>query len=165
MDWFRMALGFIFDTRLGVVARRARLTRAEVAALYLMLVDYAARALPRGTVAGFDVEEAGVALDIDPAKIAAAIRALREKELIGATGRVAEWHFLNRSSTSRVRAHRQRRKAAAGMADFDDSEAAATARRARLTEESRRARMMRDAQQQRQVKKPVKDAVSAAQEF
>lgn len=156
MDWFRMALGFVFDTRLGVVARRARLTRAEVTALYLMLVDYAARALPRGTVAGFDVEEAGVALDIDPAKIPAAIRALREKELIGATGRVAEWHFLNRSSTSRVRAHRQRRKAEAGMADFDDSETAAAARRAR---------MMRDAQQQRQIKKPVKDAVPAAQEF
>lgn len=110
MDWYRVYHGLPYDARLGVVARRAGLARAQVVALFLLLMDYASQAFPRGTLAGFDAEEAAIALEIPVSDIDAAMEAMRDKGLLDGKGAINDWQQQPRSSTQRVRAWRLKRK-------------------------------------------------------
>ncbi len=130
MDWYRVYQGLPYDARLGVVARRSGLTRAETLALYIFLFDTASRDAARGSVSQLDPEETGIALDIDAAKVAAGLEAMRDKGLVNGAGCLADWNLQVPPSTARVRAYRQRKK---DIVD-PDSPAEARARRARLSE-------------------------------
>lgn len=143
MDWYRVFHGLPYDARLAVTAHRAGLSRAEALALYITLFDHASQARPRGSLARFDTEEAGLALGLDACKIEAALEALREKGVITASGRIADWRRQDPPSTARVRAHRLRgegrqqrrermREKAQPRPEDSDSPAAVEARRLRL---------------------------------
>ena len=43
MDWYRIYHGLPDDPRLGVMAHRANMTRAEGLALFITLLDFASR--------------------------------------------------------------------------------------------------------------------------
>lgn len=136
MDWYRVYHGLPYDARLGVVARRAGLARAQVVALFLLLLDFASQAFPRGTLKGFDAEEAAIALEIPVADIDAALAAMREKGLLDGKGGINDWQQQPRNSTQRVRAYRMRRKNAGGR-DHSEHDNSSAARRARLMAEAR----------------------------
>ena len=128
MGWYRVYQGLPYDARLGVVARRSGLTRAETIALYIFLFDTASRGAAGGCVSKLDPEEAGIALDIDAAKVAAALGAMREKGLVNDAGCLADWDMQVPPSTLRVRAYRKRKLEQADP----DSPAEARDRRSRL---------------------------------
>lgn len=144
MDWYRIYHGLPDDPRLGVMAHRANMTRAEGLALFITLLDFASRACPRGSVAGFDAEGAAVALGIETEKVAAALEALKDRNMIDGGDMLADWQRQKQSSTTRVRRFRARRGEAAGKRlrrqglrgrenpDDPDDPAAAEARRLRL---------------------------------
>jgi hypothetical protein len=132
MDWYRVYQGLPYDAKLGVVARRSGLSKAETLALYICLFDAASRA-EGGSVKALDPEATGIALDIDPAKIETALAALAEKGLVDDAGCIAGWQRLKPCSTARVQAHRRRRRGRGGGKRADpDCPAEARRRRARL---------------------------------
>ena len=138
MGWYRVFQGLPFDVRIGVVAKRAEMTRAEALALFIALYDCASQASPPGSLSAFDAEEAGVALDIAPKKIEAALEALRDRGFINKENALAEWQKQTLPSTERVRRHRARRRAE-GLSKRPrvnpDTPAEAAARRERLQAE------------------------------
>jgi len=141
MDFYRLFHGLPYDARLAVIAKRSSLSRAEALALFIALHDYASQTLPRGSLAGFDAEQVALALDLDAAKVSAALEALTDKGIIGPDMAFTEWARQLSPSTERVRRHRARKRAAgqlvrkrppaAMMADADDP-AEAARRRQRL---------------------------------
>lgn len=112
MDWYRIYHGLPDDPRLGVMAHRAGMSRAEGLALFVTLLDFASRACPRGSVAGFDAEGAAVALGIETGKVEAALAALRDRGMIDGSDMLSDWQRQKQSSTARVRRFRARRREA-----------------------------------------------------
>ena len=110
MDWYKIYNGLPADPRLGVIAQRTGLTRAETLALWITLHDYASRQKPRGSLYGLDAEETAVLLEIDTAKTEAALDAFYEKGMIDIENNIRDWAKLQYKSTDRVRAHRARKK-------------------------------------------------------
>jgi len=141
MEWYRVYQGLPYDAKLGVVARRSGLSKAEALALYICLFDTASRTA--GSVAALDPEETGIALDIEPAKIEAALATIFEKGLVDDAGCIVDWKRLQPSSTGRVQAHRKRKRLRdAGKCAISDPDSPVEARRrrARLAEQRRHAR-------------------------
>lgn len=141
MDWYRIYHGLPDDPRLGVMAHRANMTRAEGLALFITLLDFASRACPRGSVAGFDAEGAAVALGIETAKVVAALAALKDRNMIDGNDRLSDWQRQKQSSTTRVRRFRARHSETAAKRprrrnvrrqENPDDPASAEARRLRL---------------------------------
>lgn len=131
MDWYRVYQGLPYDAKLGVVARRSGLSRAEALALYICLFDAASHA-QGGSVKALDPEATGIALDIDPLKIEAALAALSEKGLVDDAGCIADWEKLKPCSTARVQAHRRRkRQRGEGKRVMPDPDSPAETRRRR----------------------------------
>lgn len=138
MDWYRVYQGLPYDAKLGVVARRSGLSRAETLALYICLFD-AASAAEDGSVKALDPEATGIALDIDPAKIEAALAALAEKGMVDDAGCIVDWKRLKPCSTSRVQAFRRRkRRQGEGKRVMPDPDSPAETRRRRLRLEAER---------------------------
>ncbi len=132
MGWYKMHHGIPLEAKLAVVAKRAGCRRGEALALWVVLLDHASRAIPRGSVSNIDLEEIAATLEFDPAAIEPALKAFHDKNMILADGSLAGWEKNQRLSTSRTRAHRAR--APTGAAFFDKSETD-TARRQRLQNE------------------------------
>ncbi|MDI1228256.1 MAG: phage replisome organizer N-terminal domain-containing protein [bacterium] len=112
MDWFKVHHGLTYDARLGAVARRSGLTRAEAVCLLLCLLEHASRSLRRGSVDGFDTELSAALFDRDVAKVEAAMAALRDKGMIDADNRIADWERQGLTQAERQRAYRARKRAA-----------------------------------------------------
>lgn len=144
MDWYRIHHGLPNDARIGVMAHRAGMSRAEGLALFVTLMDFASRASPRGSIAGFDAEGAGVALGIETPKVEAALAALRDRGTVDESEKLADWDLQKQSSTARVRRFREKRRTletrrarwrVAGMQGDPDNPTAAQERRRRLQSE------------------------------
>lgn len=112
MDWFKVHHGLTYDARLGAVARRSGLTRAEAVCLLLCLLEHASRSLRRGSVDGFDTELPAALFDRDVAKVDAAMAGLRDKGVIDADNRIADWERQGLTQAERQRAYRARKRAA-----------------------------------------------------
>lgn len=110
MDWYKTYHGLPADARLAVVARRAGATRASVLAVWLMLLDTASRARPRGNVSRADAEEIAALLDIDAVQAGDIVTAFYDRGLIDGDGTIAEWYERQVMSTARVKAFRARQK-------------------------------------------------------
>jgi len=110
MDWYKIYHGLPADPRLPVIARRTGLTRAETLALWITLHDYASRQKPRGSLYGFNAEEAALLLETDAAQTEAALDAFYEKGMIDIDNNIRDWARLQYKSTDRVRAHRARKR-------------------------------------------------------
>ncbi len=138
MEFYRLYHGLPYDARLAVIAKRSGLNRAESLALFIALHDHASQMLPRGSLLGFDAEQAALALDLDATKVKAAIDALMEKGIIEAD-QLTEWTRQLSPSTERVRRHRAKQRAAGLLlqkrpAPSPDDPAEAARRRQRLQE-------------------------------
>ncbi|MDE1151313.1 MAG: hypothetical protein PW788_02155 [Micavibrio sp.] len=138
MDFYRLFHGLPYDARLAVIAKRSTLSKGETLALFIALHDHASQSLPRGSLAGFDAEQVALALDLDPAKVTAALEALADKGMIAPDHTFTEWARQLSPSTERVRRHRARKRAAGQLIrkrppllDADDP-AEAARRRQRL---------------------------------
>lgn len=131
--WYKIRKGTPFDPSLAVAGLQAGLSRAEMIALYLAVLDRIFSQEP------LDAEELSVMLGIDPSKINAGIQALKSRKFLLPDNRAACWMQKPTSSTLRVRAWRaQQKKREAALekriADNNpDHPAATAARRERLT--------------------------------
>ncbi len=139
--WFRVYHGLATDMSLAVAAQHAQLTRSEMVALWLCLLDHASPSEPAGSIATFDHDEAALVLMIDNEKVASALKALRQRKKIDTHQRITGWDKYQPSSTHRVRKMRERRKTLpvqkpaaqqVKVTPDHDSPAAIAARRARL---------------------------------
>ena len=166
MNWFRIYHGLIVDARLSVAAKRASLRRTDILSLWLVVLDFASRAADRGSVEGIDEEEISIILELDGESVKAGLQALRDKGMILADGRLADWQREQRpSSAVRGREYRARRKAARV---FDpDNEAEAEARRHRLSSQvmARHQRRRRGAEAEITAKKQSEKNFYAAGDF
>lgn len=122
MDCYRITQGLPYDALLGVVARRSGLSRAEVLGLYVLLLDTASRD-GGGSVKALDPEAAGGTLEIDTAKVSAALKAMTEKGLVDDAGCISNWWLQQgMSSTERVRNWRKKRQEREARNNPDDPE-------------------------------------------
>ena len=143
--WFRLYHGLAGDMSLAVAAQQAQMTRGDMLALWLCLLDHASQATPSGNIAQFEKDETALLLGLSVDALERALAALRTRKKIDSHQRIVGWDKYQPSSTERVRAMRARRKAVAHKATTtpaptpvtrktidDDSPAAIAARRARL---------------------------------
>ncbi|MDE2335945.1 MAG: hypothetical protein KGL10_01410 [Alphaproteobacteria bacterium] len=135
---YKLPTGLPQDPKLTLVAGRAGLTRGVALAIWIALIDHAARARPRGSLKALKPDEIAAALDCAAAEVAAVAAALRHKGLITPDGAIAHWNRYQRLSTPRVRAHRARNEIDAHRARSRTSESmneTDTARHKRLRQE------------------------------
>ena len=130
MGWYKINHGLPLEVKLTVIARRAGFRRGDVLALWVVLLDHASRAVPRGAVRDVDVEEIAATLEFEAAAIETALTAFREKNMISADGSLVGWEKSQRLSTPRARAYRAR--AVAELINEGESD---DARRRRLQNE------------------------------
>lgn len=129
MSWYKISHGLPQDSKLALAARRAGVTRGEALAVWIYLMDKASRARPRGFAVEVDADEVAAALELEPARAAALLQALRDRKMIAVSGALAGWAREQRLSTPRTRAHRARKKLDDAAGACRDSDAS---RRARL---------------------------------
>lgn len=79
----------------------------------LCLLEHASRSPRRGSVGGFDTELPAALFDRDVAKVEAAMAALRDKGMIDADNRIADWERQGLTQAERQRAYRARKRARA----------------------------------------------------
>lgn len=144
--WFRLYHGMTHDMALAVAAQQAGLSRGDMIALWLCLLDHASQSTPAGCIAQFEHDETALLLGLQAEQIKAALTALRARKKIDSHQRISGWDKYQPSSTARVRALRARQKLSPRSAPTppvaqqppvrarvdDDSPAAIAARRARL---------------------------------
>ena len=111
--WVRLWDDMPTDPKWRVVSRRAGRPLSEVIAVFVFMLTAADAST--GALDGFDDEDVGAALDIDPEAVAA-IRNAMEGKVIG-NGRLSGWDKRqpkrqDDQSTDRVRAFRERQRAA-----------------------------------------------------
>ncbi len=106
---YKLPAGFPHDPKLTVIAHKTGLARGGVLAVWIALIDHAAKARPRGSLAAAKPDEIAAVLECPPAAVAAVIAALKDKNMISAENGIAHWHRYQKLSTPRVRAHRARK--------------------------------------------------------
>jgi hypothetical protein len=139
MNWYKAYHGLPYDPQLAVVAKRAGISRAEILALMIALMDHASQNNPRGSLEGLDAEKLAVALDLDVVQIDTSLQALRDKGVVGADNTLSGWAGRQSTSTDRVRAfrarHRLRKRMERNRLD-DDAPDMIAARHTRLRKDS-----------------------------
>lgn len=109
MKWFRSYHRAPFDPKWLTVALRAKCRVAEVVCVWWALMDHASQQEDRGSIEGFDAEEAAAFFQIDQTAIEAVMVALQDK---GCTNgkRIVNWESYqpDETSTKRVKEHRER---------------------------------------------------------
>lgn len=89
-DWLRLWHDMPTDPKWRVIARKSGQPLACVIAVFnLVLVNASTNAANRGTLAGWDDEDAAAALDMDPEAVAAIMAAMQGKVIDGA--RLTGW--------------------------------------------------------------------------
>ena len=140
MNWYKAFHGLPYDPQLAVVAKRAGISRAEILALIIALMDHASQNNPRGSLAGLDAEKLAVALDLDVAHIDTSLQALRDKGVVSADNTLSDWAGRQTTSTDRVRAfrarHRLRKRMERSRLRDDDAPDMIAARHARLRKDA-----------------------------
>lgn len=117
MDWFRSHHGAPTDPKWLMIARRANVTLGHasvtpghVASVWWALMDYASQHESRGSVTGFDAEELAAFYGYEEEQIDAILAALREKDLITADDRLANWEKRQPAREDTTAAERKRRQ-------------------------------------------------------
>ncbi len=103
---YKIPIGLPQDPKLTVIARAAQVKRGVALGVWVALLDHAARAKPRGSLAAAAPDEIAATLECSATEVAAVIAALRDKKMITAEQSVAHWQRYQKLSTPRVRAHR-----------------------------------------------------------
>lgn len=116
-EWWRSWHGAPTDIKWRAVAKRAGVPTHLVVAVAWALLDRASQAVDRGSIEGFDPEDLAVFLDCETQSVCDILEALRGKGIVTENARIAAWQVRQpiregNLSTSRVKAWRQREKAA-----------------------------------------------------
>lgn len=112
MQWFRWYHGTCNDPKWPVVARKAGVHKTVVVAVWAMLEEYASERDDRGTVDGFDVEEAAGVLDLPTEQVSAVLAAMGElSRPVLERSRIVNWdryQFKSDNVTARTKRFKQR---------------------------------------------------------
>lgn len=115
MDWFRWYHGTTIDPKWRVVSRKCGQPIHAVVAVWAAFLERASESSPRGSIAGWDAEDIGAALDIEADDVRCVHEAMQGKvldgdEISGWGKRQPKRERPDDSSAERVREHRQRQK-------------------------------------------------------
>lgn len=143
--WLKLPQGLPADTTLALCAHKSGLSRAEMLALWLAILDEALTRDPPGALEAEASTLLALKLDLPADKVTRALAALAARKWLTPQGRVLLWEKYQGTSTARVRAHRARKKqqpaatpspapraASPSSRPDPDSPAAIAARRARM---------------------------------
>jgi hypothetical protein len=108
MDWFRMHHGAALDTKWLAIARRAKTSPAEAAAVWWALLDHASQASPRGSVAGFDAEAVEIFFGMGDGQVRVVIDVLTDRKMISEET-IAKWPKRQPEKTDLTNSDRQAR--------------------------------------------------------
>lgn len=117
-SWCRLWHDMPTDPKFRAIARRAQVGLPDVLSVFLLMLTCASQAEERGTLEGWDDEDAAAALDLD-AEVVSAIRDAMQGKLMDGN-RLTGWDKRQpqrerddaQTSTERVREHRARRAGA-----------------------------------------------------
>ncbi|THF64341.1 hypothetical protein [Pseudothauera rhizosphaerae] len=83
IDWFRWHHGSVTDPKFRVIARRCGHSLATVIAVWAAMLECASASSERGTLVGWDDEDAAAGLDMDAQAVSAIREAMQGKTLDG----------------------------------------------------------------------------------
>lgn len=134
-EWFRWWHGTVSDPKFAWVARRAGVTLSDVIAAWAALLETASNDETRGNVSRFDAVSYDCIFGKEDGFFDRIIFAMQEKGLIDSDGNVINWSRRQpkredipnaesraKSSTERVRAYRERMRAASSGGNDDGNE-------------------------------------------
>lgn len=114
MQWFRSYHGAPTDNKLGLIAQKKGVARPVVIAVWWYVLDFGSQNTPRGTITGFEVEEAAFALGADEADVEACLAGFRERGMLDGD-HIAAWDSRqpkrDDDSSERVKRFRDKQKA------------------------------------------------------
>lgn len=114
MQWWRAHHGISNDSKLAVVAMRAKARKCEVGWVWVILIDYASQQEVRGSISGLDDDQISVMAEIPAETAASILESMRYRGLITPEGILTAWTKRQpireredvESSTDRVRKFR-----------------------------------------------------------
>ena len=118
MDWWRAYHGLPNDPKLALAAAvtTCNATRGEVLAVWVSLLDLASQNDTRGSIEGYDPEQIGWMLQMEPERVCSIIAALEKKHCI-ADNMLTSWEKRNPKrereddSSERVKRYREKKRA------------------------------------------------------
>ncbi len=143
MKWFKIHHGFTSNRKFGLVADQLDIPRAEVIAIALDLLDYASRQNDRGSLVGYDIEEAAYTLNLAESIMRNALLALRNRRFCN-EHKILNWDEYQGTSDS-TNAERQKRFRERKKLDISNTVTGVTDSNAlRNTDKIRRDKIRRD---------------------
>ena len=121
MHWFRWHHGLVTDPKLGLIAKKAGTSMAEVIAVWACLLEAASASEDRGDPGELDFEALDFALGVDEGTTARVYGLMQDRALIDSdTGRLAAWEKRQPKrerddETSTDRKRKQREREASGV--------------------------------------------------
>jgi hypothetical protein len=109
MKWWKAHHGISNDTKLALVAYRAKAKRCEVGWVWITLLDFCSQNDTRGSIAGIEIDQIALSCEIDEDVVARIIEALQTKGLILPDGTIAAWRKRNSGTFDKTNKERQRR--------------------------------------------------------
>jgi hypothetical protein len=115
MKWWKAHHGISNDTKLALVAYRAKAKRCEVGWVWITLLDFCSQNDQRGSISGIELDQIALSTEIDEEVVSRIMDELKNKGLILPDATVAAWHKRNigtfdETNKERQRKFRERRK-------------------------------------------------------
>lgn len=122
MEWFRWYHGTVNDPKFTIVARLSQQPKTVVVAIWTAILEFTSDREDRGSLEGFDPEDAAAALDLDTEVVVTVCHALSQKKLIDDKS-VLNWRKRqpkreDDTATERKRNQREREKLQLQLADL-----------------------------------------------
>jgi hypothetical protein len=109
MKWWKAHHGISNDTKLALVAYRAKARRCEVGWVWITLLDFCSQNDRRGNITGIEIDQIALSCEIDEDVVSRIMEALQTKGLILSDGTIAAWHKRNSGTFDKTNKERQRR--------------------------------------------------------
>lgn len=113
MQWFKTHHGFTSNRKFGLIADQLQIPRAEVIAIALDVLEYASKQPARGSISGYDIEEAAYTLGLSCDIISNALLALRNRRFCNET-KILNWEEYqgghDATNAERQKRYRERKK-------------------------------------------------------
>ena len=107
MHWFKIHHGFSSDSKLALVAHKLGESRATINGIFIDILEYASKQEDRGSIVGYNVEAAALAMGVSDEFMHDVIVTLRNVTIV-THEKVVNWDKYQGSSDS-TNAERQRR--------------------------------------------------------
>ena len=122
MEWFRWYHGTVNDPKFTIVARTSKQPKCAVLAVWSAILEFTSEKEDRGSLEGFDPEDAAASLDLDTDDVVTICHALSQKKLIDGN-LVLNWKKRqpkkeDDTATERKRNQREREKLQAQLVEL-----------------------------------------------